>query len=465
MREDREFTFEEYGKLIKELAPCMDVYPYYYDLKNDMYYISEKAMERFAVPSNQFSQVTDAYKQFVYEDDMDILIEDLQNLVSGKKEESDIEYRWIGKDGNPFWVNDRCRVIYDENKLPKCIIGCINEIGVRRKADNVSGLKSLHVVAGTLETFCQVAAGGFTLHVGIDNFKVINESYGYEYGNFILRGMADCIKACLGPAQEVYHVAADEFMVVDYLADGEEEGTELYRRICAKIDSFIQKRRYETVFTISAGVLSCKELGGMSFDEFIKLSEFALSHAKELGKNQMYFFNLYDYEMFLRKNTILSTLKESVSADYEGFEVFFGPTILETGEELEGSVETVLSYTMPNGEILTTDDFIPALEESGLMLPVGKWMIDQAIAYCKEEQYTTPGLKVYVKIPYAKVVKRSYSVAFFHMLNRYGVEFAMEDMERELASKIFKMVHGSGINVCIEGMGADEPVRIQVIIE
>lgn len=149
------------------------------------------------------------------------------------------------------------------------------------------------------------------------NTKSINERFGHEYGDFILRGVADCIKKTLGPGEEVYRVSADDL----------NDGKRLYNDIRCEVDKFIEANRYETVFTISGGVLSCAELCGMEYQELIKLSQFALSHAKKNGKNQVYFFDLYDYEKFLRKNMILSDIREAISSDYEGFEVYYQPIV------------------------------------------------------------------------------------------------------------------------------------------
>lgn len=416
-----DFTFDDYKEIIQGFAPCMDDYPYFYDIANDMYYISEKALDRFALPANQFTDVTEMHKKFVYEDDVDELIVDLRKMVSGEKDEHNIEYRWIGKDGQPIWINCRGRVMKDEDGKPKYMVGCVNEIGASQKADNISGLKALHSVADTLETFCRVANAGYTLHLGIDDFKAINERFGHDYGNFILRGVADCIVQCLGPAQEVYHVVADEFLVVDYLSYSEKEGRELYNAIRTKVDEFIEKNRYETVFTISGGVLSCQELGGMDYQEFIKLSQFALSQAKSLGKNQVYFFSLEDYDGFLRNRLLLSTIREAISSDYEGFEVFFQPIVRDSNATVPYAAEALLRYTLPNGDKVSPAEFIPVLEESGLIIPVGKWVLNKAMSFCMKVQNKIPDFKVNVNVSYVQVLKSPFIVEFFRMLKEYGM--------------------------------------------
>ncbi len=416
-----QYEFEEFCHVIDGFAPCMDDYLYFYDISKDLYYISEKALDRFALPTNRFTDVTEMHRKFVYEEDADMLVADLEKMVSGEKDEHNIEYRWIGKDGSPIWINCRGRVIKDENGKPKYMMGCVNEIGNNQKADNISGLREVSSVAETLETFSRVANSGYILHVGIDDFKSVNERFGHDYGNYILRGVAGCISAALNVGEEVYHVVADEFLVVSYLTEDEVDGKELYDRIRKNVDAFIEENRYQTVFTISGGILSCKKLSGMEYQELIKLSQFALSQAKKLGKNQVYFFCEDDYEKFLRSRLVISSIRESIESSFEGFNVFFQPIVKDCDDEFPYGAEALLRYTLPNGASVSPAEFIPLLEESGLIIPVGKWVLNKSMAFCRKVQETIPEFSVNVNVSYVQVLKSPFIVEFFRLLKEYGM--------------------------------------------
>lgn len=417
-----DYDFEEYRNLIDGFAPCMNDYLYFCDLQKDHYYISPKALERFALPSNDFYDVIETHKKFVYEEDVEMLVQDLEKMVSGEKDEHNIEYRWIGKDGQPKWINCRGRALKDRDGKPACLVGCVNEIGKGQIADNISGLKSVAAVADNLQAFCQVASSGYVLHIGIDDFKSINERFGHEYGNFILRGVADCIVNSLSAGEEVYRVVADEFLVISYLSNNENEGKELYDRIRTKVDEFIEKNHYQTFFTISGGILAYSELEEMEYQELIKLSQFALSQAKKLGKNQVYFFNEEDYENFLRKRLLLSTVREAVSSSFEGFEVHFQPIIMDGGEKNLYAAEALLRYTLPNGEKVSPAELIPILEESGLIIPVGKWVLNEGINFCREVKKSIPDFRVNVNVSYVQVLKSPFILEFFRLLKENGME-------------------------------------------
>lgn len=459
---EREFTFEEYVEVIDEFAPCMDDYPYFYDIKQDLYYISEKALERFSLPANKFTDVTETHRKFVHEEDIEELVTDLGKMVSGEKESHDIEYRWIGKKGEPIWINCRGRVIKDENNSPKYMLGCVNEIGLKQKADNVSGLRSIHSVSHVLEAFCSVASAGYTLHIGIDDFKAINERFGHEYGNFILKGVSQCITESLLPGQEVYSVVADEFIVVDYVSDVSQEGKDLYDTIREKVDAFIEKNHYETVFTISGGILSCCDLGGIEYQEYIKLSEFALSQAKQRGKNQVYFFNIDDYDAFIRKSFILSAIREAVGRDFEGFNVYFQPIMDPNNAAVPYAAEALLRYTLPHGDMVSPMEFIPALEETGLIIPVGKYVLARAMEFCKKVRTVLPDFKVNVNVSFVQVLKSPFVGDFCRMLNEYEltpdsitIELTesgeLEDSKQIL--KVWDTLREYGVNIALDDFG------------
>lgn len=458
-----EYSLDEFIKIIDSFAPCMDDYLYVCDFAADLYYISEKALERFTLPGNYFSDVIESHRKFVYEEDLDFLIEDLHKMKNGEATEHNIEYRWIGKDGDPIWINCRGRVLNDKDGHPVYMVGCVNEIGRLQKADNISGLKEISSVADTLQTFCRVARSGYILHIGIDDFKSINERFGHSYGNFVLKGVADCIVRSLGVGEEAYRVVADEFMVVSYLAEDKSAGKKLYDEIRRKVDEFIEKNHYETFFTISGGILSCDELGEMEYQELIKLSQFALSQAKKSGKNQVYYFDEKDYLMFLRNRSVLSTARESIASGFEGFEVYFQPIVKDTDDRVPYAAEALLRYTLPSGEKISPLEFIPILEESGLIIPVGKWVLNQSVTFCKRVQAMIPGFSVNVNVSYVQVLKSPFIVEFFKMLKEYGMSPSSITIELtesgELGEssgqmhKIWENLRNYGVTIALDDFG------------
>lgn len=403
---NRKTTFETCCRFIRDFSPCMHDYLYVYDLTGDAYFIAEPALSRFRLPGCLFHDVVATLATFVYPEDNDMLASDLRLLLSGQKDEHNLEYRWIGLDGSPIWINCKGRLIMSSDGH-QLMIGCINEIGNLGKADNISGLLGESSLREHIDQLLPDINNAMFLRVGIDDFKIINERHGTEYGNFVLREVAGCIVRCLSPSQSAYRIVSDEFMVADVSGAGYAEMNRLYHSIRSAVDSVVAREKYKAIYTISGGLLSLGDLDKAlpdTVDEIMKLSEFALTEAKNRGKNQMYFFRPDDYDLFLRTRYVRSCLRQALADDFKGFELYFQP-IVRSGDGQLFAAETLLRFQSPSGEHIFPMEFIPILEESGLIIPVGKWIIRNALAMCRKFRQQYPGFMVSINLSYIQLLK------------------------------------------------------------
>lgn len=422
MTENAHITnWSKFCKFIEVLNPCMDDYLYIYDIKEDFYEISPGALERFKISENRFHNAVEGHREFVYEDDIDMLIEDLNEVVAGKKDFHNLQYRWKDPDDKPIWINCRGRVIRDKAGNPEFLIGCINEIGAKQKADNTSGLLGESSFKEYLHQTGVDGLNGYILRLGIDNFKEINENKGMEYGDVILKKTAECIKEVMLPEQKLYRVVADEFAIVDFQGDSIKSAQKQYKKICQKIEEFIERNCYEVVYTISGGILSCNQIKEQTFLSAMKLSEFALNEAKRRGKNQVYVFEEEDYQESLRKKDLLRSLRYAIYNNCQGFEVYFQPIVnAETGRV--ASAETLLRFQSEETGFLSPAQFIPLLEETGLIIPVGKWVLEQACAKCSEIHKYIPDFRVSVNLSYVQVKKSNVLKDIINTIEKYQLD-------------------------------------------
>lgn len=410
--------FELFCGMIEAFDPCMDDYLYVFDVQNDQYYISKKSMKRFALPSFQFTHVLDTHRKFVYEEDIEMLEADLEKVMSGENLEHNLTYRWMSVDGEPIWINCRGRIIIGADGKPQFLVGCINEVGTKPIADNVSGLLESFAIKDAWNQQHNTMTNGFVLRIGIDNFKTINEKLGVEYGDFIIHEVANCILDCIHEGQMVFRVVADEFLIIDTAGGTAKDAKALYRKVRNGVDHLISRDNYKAFFTISGGVISGETLGQVDYNELLKYTQFALSEAKARGKNQVYYFQVEDYEKFLRRRKILVELRKAVSNDFEGFDVFFQPIITRGGKDLYAA-ESLLRFWTPEKETVSPAEFIPILEESGLIIPVGKWVLHRALEMCVKCREKRPDFKVSVNLSYIQILKSNFFKDVTEALEQY----------------------------------------------
>lgn len=453
-------SFENYCHFIETLQTCMDDYPYVYDLKQDRCFISEKAVERFRIEENLFADVMETFRQFVYPADYNMLIDDLNLLTAGQKSEHDVQYRWVGKDNHYIWVHAKGQIVGDEDGGGRFLVGCINEIGERPAADNISGLRQTNSIKKFLDEYEGTYPKGFFLRLGLDGFKNIIETFGMDYGDQVIYSAAECIRKCLLPGQNVYRAISDEFIVTDFAGGTVEDADLLYRRIRMEIDKYIESKHYECVYTISGGVISTSDLETGSYAEVMRLSRFNLSMAKQQGRNLLYTYCQEDYDKFLRRRRLLRALRRSVENHCEGFVLYFQPiTNAETGEIYAAES---LSRFFLDGEMISPAEFIPILEESGLIIPVGKWIIRTAVAMCKECQKSVPHFKISVNLSYVQIKKSAVTDEIMSVLKEFDlspdslIAELTESGEIEHTSAIRKVwdhLKENGVRIAIDDFG------------
>lgn len=409
---------EQFNAVIDVLAPCMDNYLYITDLKNDTYCISESATERFKIASNFFPNAIETLQKVTYPADYKALREDMERIRRKEKDFHDLQYRWLDKEGDPVWINCRGRVLLDGNGEPEFLVGCINEIGKKQKADNVSGLLGESVLQESFVDDTIRKEQGFLLRIGIDNFKEINENKGMSYGDMILKKTAEAISKAITKEQHLFKVVADEFIVVDFEETDREAALEQYQRIQRKISAFIIENGYEVFFTISAGVVYFADIVNQNYDNLMKLSEFALNEAKDRGKNKCYIYQKTDYKAFQRKKELIHIMRQAVNNGFEGFTAYFQPVMDIKKNKLTGA-ETLLRFNTEQTGFVSPGEFIPLLEESGLIIPVGRWVLEQAMIACHKIQGIIPDFRVSVNLSYIQVLKSNVLKEIIDIVEKY----------------------------------------------
>ena len=440
------FSREQMEYIVELFNPCMDDYLYVFDLQKDFYKISKHATERFLLPGDTFDNAAKAHHTFVYLKDQSRLDDEFRRIMSGEIVFHNMHYRWLDRAGKPVWINCRGRVLNDADGKPHFLVGCINEIGQKQKADNVSGLLGESSLSAYVEQFEDGLPDGFFLRIGIDDFRDINGDFGMEYGDYILKSTADCIAANIKPSQRLYRILADEFMVVDFSGGDMEAATELYKNIRKSLDTFIEENGYKSVFTISAGAVDTAKTSG-TYENIMKLSEYALNTAKDQGKNRCYIYMQEDYDVFLRKKQITRQLHHAVNHGFEGFETYYQPIVDTKTRRLVGA-EALMRFSMPercedgetkkeavcvgegghdadekvHWERISPVEFIPLLEETGLIIPAGKWMLHQAISTCSRWQKYIPDFRININLSYVQVMKSRVLTEILTALRLYGLE-------------------------------------------
>ena len=392
--------------LFEIITESMDDYLYIFDLQDNTLEISQSASDRFMISQCIINNALTAVMKVVYEDDRRMLEKHLADVREGKEKVHNLHYRWLDKNGMPVWINSRGIVIDDNEGHARYLVGSMNETGNKRRADNVTGLLGGPEFIAYLRSQAENLSKGFLIHIGIDDFGSINSTRGAAYGDYILRSLAGCMNDCLSGRQRIYHLVADQYVIVDLEAASKEDTLKLKKRITDKLYEFIVAENYEAVFSISMGVIAAATFYE-GVEECGRKFEFALKQAKSMGKNGFYFFDENDYEAFQRKGRIIAALRNSIVNGCKGFEVYYQPIVDCRSEKIIGAEALMRFSMMAEDEQVSISpvEFIPLLEETGLIIPAGRYVMNEAAGMCSGMQQYIPGFKMNVNVSYVQIIQ------------------------------------------------------------
>lgn len=396
---------KQLGLIIHSLNQSTDDYIFYWNLDDDIIHFSETVLNTFGFPGYEFKNALNEINKCVFRDDLEIFNWQMIMLKVGSINDIDIEIRLVSKEHNTTWISFRGRIESNLDSEKRYLFGRISLIGNKRKADDISGLhteercQSDFVVKTTDENF----AGGFFLKLGIDNFKDINEKYGTATGDIVLKNLSDAIKDAVGDEAEVYRFDGDHFMIASYLDKPVHYATKIYRDIRYNIDRQTVDSGYKTFFTVSGGIVTFP-LFGSEYEQLQKRCDFALNQAKRNGKNCWYIYNEEDYITHIKRLDMLAKLRDDINNEFAGFEVFYQPIVDYENGRLKGA-EALLRWTSKESGYVSPALFIPILEESGLIIPVGKFVTYTAIKQCKMWQSIYPGFTININLSFIQIRK------------------------------------------------------------
>lgn len=451
---------------IRILNPCMNDYLYVFDLKEDYYVISKHATERFILPSDKFYNATKKHEDFVYPEDISMLGKEIEQIKAGKKKFHDMKYRWLDKHNNPVWINCRGSVLFDENTQPHYLVGCINEIGVKPEADNVSGLLGEYALDRYIKDTCtDNIPDGFIIRMSIDNFSTINADFGMSYGDFILKRTAECILESIKPTQKLFKAGSDEFIIVDFNGSSINEAVDIYKQCKKHINNFIENNRYNTIYTLSAGIINTRDIT-LEEENYVKLSEFALKTAKDNGRNNYYIYSKTDYDSYKRKLYISKALHNAVNEDFKGFQVFYQPVVDASTYMLTGA-EALMRFSIKKEgvdecEYISPVEFIPVLEETGLIIPAGRWILEQSAKQCSIWNEHVKDFRVNINVSYIQVMKSDVFSDIMSVIDKYSLQPSCIGIELTESgyldssthfNHLWRMLKDNGVYVILDDFG------------
>lgn len=397
---------EQLNKIIELLGECTDAFLFIYDITTNHFAISSKLVSQFNLPGNNFDDASTVLRRIISEEDIPRFNKEAEKLLSGRSAEHSIDYRLIDKDRNIVWVSSKGHVMTNKADNHKLLVGRVTLIGQKKLGDNLTGfITDLQLVTDFKKVQTSLGkVSGFLMKIDIDNLGSINEQYGTTAGDNEIRLLADCCRRVLEPGTRIYRSQSDEIIFFNMNGANAFDAQYMYSALKREISNEEEKSGYETMFTVSAGIVAFFE-DNSTLEELLHKIDFTLQEAKRQGKNRHALFNAATYNQHLRQIDLQEYLRNSVRNNFEGFELNYQPVVNAVTKELIGS-EALLRWHCPELGMVVPDEFIPILEKTGLIIPVGRWILLTAFTQCALWNKEMPEFHMSVNLSYIQI-KRS----------------------------------------------------------
>ena len=218
------------------------------------------------------------------------------------------------------------------------------------------------------------------MFLDLDRFKGINDSFGHQVGDAVLKEVAGRLKGCVRSVDTVSRQGGDEFVVI--LADigGVDQAAHVAGSVMQAVAQPLQVAEHHISLSLSIGISICPG-DGDDVDALLKHADVAMYHAKQNGRNAFSFFspemNAHVIERVQMENNLRHALANSE------FELAYQPEIdIATG--LTIGVEALIRWRHPQRGLLMPDQFIEVAEECGLMVPIGDWVLREACSQARK---------------------------------------------------------------------------------
>ncbi|HEX8557434.1 MAG TPA: EAL domain-containing protein [Pyrinomonadaceae bacterium] len=324
-----------------------------------------------------------------HRDDLIALEEQMQRLAAGATSSHQTELRYCHKAGKEVWAHVGASLVRDGEARPLHLIVQIQDITDRKRAeeqllhdafhDALTGLPNRALFMDHVKMAIQRSRRSgdrlfAALFLDLDRFKIINDSLGHMVGDQLLVGIAHRLEACLRPGDTVARLGGDEFTILLEDLASTDDALEVARRVQEAVTQPFNIGGHEVFTTASIGI-ALSATGYERAEDLLRDADTAMYRAKMEGKKRHVVFDKGMHDRAMELLQIETDLRRAITR--KEFFLNYQPIVnLETGKV--ASFEALVRWRHPERGLVMPGEFVPVAEETGLIVPLGLFVLNEA---------------------------------------------------------------------------------------
>ena len=417
-----------------------------------------------------------AFEEFLFGEDAGLLQEQLARVVAREVEAFSVEVRCRHLNGREIWTSMHCAFFADAASAEPCLIFQVHDITARRRAEgrlqhiayhdgltNLANRSRFHeFLQQSLERQREDPSRHFAvMYLDFDRFKLINDSLGHGAGDEFLVKVARRIQEHVRPSDVVARLGGDEFAILTEHVGNTHQAVTLAERLQDVLRRPLQVAGKELSPSASIGI-TFSDVGYRTPEEVLRDADLAMYKAKAKGKAQYALFDTSLHAQATEQLSLEADLRRAIDTDQ--LSLVYQP-IFDLAERKVVAFEALVRWNHPERGPIAPATFIPLAEESGLIEPISRLVIEQAIAQMSSWHAQHPrlaGIGIHVNASGRDFASATFVRLIADLLNRHDVRasrLTLEITENVLmqrvgtAAETMRQLRDLGVGLSVDDFG------------
>jgi diguanylate cyclase (GGDEF)-like protein/PAS domain S-box-containing protein len=397
------------------------------------------------------------------------------DLVSGQRQESRGELRFMHKSGTWVWLEGFAQNLLHDPSVGAIIIN-YRDITQRKATekqleyqayyDALTGLPNRLLFRDRVVTAIAQARRNqraiAVMYLDLDHFKLVNDGLGHSIGDALLSEVAARLQGCIRASDTISRLGGDEFTILLNDVVDSDSAAGVARKILQSFSRSFRVEAHDLFVTASIGI-SLFPGDGEDVETLLKCADSAMYRAKELGRNQMQMFTASMNERYVRRLVMEQSLHRALERDE--LEVYYQPIFDRAARRID-SVEALVRWHHPTRGLVLPTDFIGLAEDTGLIVPIGDSILRTVAAQLRrwhDAGLTT--LKASVNISAPQFQQPNFVGSIAAALADNGLDASALQLEMtesiavqniEMTMNVLREIRALGVSIAIDDFGTGQ---------